>query len=281
MDWPFFGEICRALALRVAREYQPEIVLGIAKAGVIPGAVVASILQCEFTSMIVTRRNEGGEPVLVAGPPASIRGRRVLVVDETCDTGTPCGSRSARSARSGPAEVRSAVSFKTGEYAPDYHAFETENFIILPWDREIIQNGELVVRPDTPPAWADHTSVLERLLDAIKNCRADYADIRLERSFITSVAWRGRRLEGASTGTDVGGTVRCLNHGHGGGVASFNRLDDLEARLARAHGSPWRCGLPSRWCWRRHRCGRGTWARLSRTIRATSRCWRNGVTWST
>ena len=42
VDWPFFGELCRALALRVAREYQPEIVLGIAKAGVIPGVVVAS-----------------------------------------------------------------------------------------------------------------------------------------------------------------------------------------------------------------------------------------------
>ena len=54
VDWPFFGEICRALALRVARDYQPEIVLGVAKAGVIPGVVVASILQSEFTSMTVT-----------------------------------------------------------------------------------------------------------------------------------------------------------------------------------------------------------------------------------
>src|ERR1051325_3965247 len=87
VDWPFFGEICRALALRVTREYEPEIVLGIAKAGVIPGVVVASILQCEFASMAVTRRQEGASPVLVAGPPPSIRGRRVLVVDETCDTG--------------------------------------------------------------------------------------------------------------------------------------------------------------------------------------------------
>ena len=56
VDWPFFGEICRALALKVARDYQPEIVLGVAKAGVIPGVVVASILQSEFSSMTVTRR---------------------------------------------------------------------------------------------------------------------------------------------------------------------------------------------------------------------------------
>jgi hypothetical protein len=40
------------------------------------------------------------------------------------------------------------VSFKTGEYAPDFHAFETESFIILPWDREIVQGGELIVRPE-------------------------------------------------------------------------------------------------------------------------------------
>jgi hypoxanthine phosphoribosyltransferase len=148
VDWPFFGELCRALALRVAREYQPEIVLGIAKAGVIPGVVVASILQCEFTSMAVTRREAGSQPVLVSGPPATVRGRRILVVDETCDTGSTMRLALNEVRELRPAEVRSAVSFKTGDYAPDFHAFETENFIILPWDREIIQGGELVMRPD-------------------------------------------------------------------------------------------------------------------------------------
>lgn len=148
VDWPFFGELCRALALRVAREYEPEVVLGIAKAGVIPGAVVASILQCEFASMAVTRRDEGQMPVLVSGPPPSIRGRRILLVDETCDTGHTLrlALNEVRALR--PLEVRTAVSFRTGAYEPDYHAFQTENFIILPWDREVVQNGELVLRPD-------------------------------------------------------------------------------------------------------------------------------------
>ncbi len=148
VDWAFFGELCRALALRVAREYQPEIVLGIAKAGVIPGVVVASILQCEFASMAVTRRDEDSPPVLISVPPASIRGRRILVVDETCESGSTMRLALNEVRAMQPAEVRSAVSFKTGEYTPDFHAFETDNFIILPWDREIIQNGEIIVRPD-------------------------------------------------------------------------------------------------------------------------------------
>jgi hypoxanthine phosphoribosyltransferase len=148
VDWPFFGEICRALALKVARDYQPEIVLGIANAGVIPGVVVASILQTEFSSMTVTRREAGAAPVLVSGPPPTIRGRRILLVDETCDTGSTMKLALSEVRALKPAEVRTAVSFKTGDYAPDYHAFETDNFIILPWDREIVQGGELVVRPE-------------------------------------------------------------------------------------------------------------------------------------
>lgn len=148
IDWPLFGELCRALALKVARAYDPEIVLGIAKAGVIPGVVVASILQREFASMVVTRASAGALPVLVAGPPPTVKGRRVLIVDETCDTGHTLrlALNEVRAAR--PAEVLTAVSFKTGPFEPDFHSFETDKFIILPWDREVVAGGELVTRPE-------------------------------------------------------------------------------------------------------------------------------------
>ena len=32
-SWEMFGELCRALALRVARDYQPDVVMGIAPGG--------------------------------------------------------------------------------------------------------------------------------------------------------------------------------------------------------------------------------------------------------
>ncbi|PYO93896.1 MAG: hypothetical protein DMD60_15060 [Gemmatimonadetes bacterium] len=56
VDWPFFGEMCRALALKIFREYDPDLVIGIARAGVIPGAVVASILQNMAIAFTKTRR---------------------------------------------------------------------------------------------------------------------------------------------------------------------------------------------------------------------------------
>lgn len=149
VDWPFFGELCRGLALRVSAQFDPEIVVGIAKAGVIPGAVVASILQRDFTSMAVTRSSADVRPTLVtAPPPASVRDRRVLIVDETCDSGDTLKLALATVRELRPAEVRTAVSFRTGAYEPDFHALQTESAIILPWDREIVVGGELVMRPD-------------------------------------------------------------------------------------------------------------------------------------
>ena len=56
VEWPLFGELSRGLALKVARAYDPEIVIGIATAGVVPGAVIAAILGREFYSLIVSRR---------------------------------------------------------------------------------------------------------------------------------------------------------------------------------------------------------------------------------
>ncbi|MGH7464796.1 MAG: phosphoribosyltransferase, partial [Longimicrobiales bacterium] len=56
LSWEFFGELCRVLALKVATDgFKPDIVVGIAKAGVIPGAVVASILRCDFYSLKISR----------------------------------------------------------------------------------------------------------------------------------------------------------------------------------------------------------------------------------
>lgn len=148
VDWPFFGELCRALALKVARDFDPEVVLGIARAGAIPGVVVASILQREFASMVVHRPGKGVAPVLVSGPPATLTGRRVLIVDATCDSGDTMALAVREVQAQGPGEVRTAVAIQTGAYAPDYEAFLSASFIILPWDREILQRGKLVIRPD-------------------------------------------------------------------------------------------------------------------------------------
>src|SRR2546430_3122406 len=87
VDWPFFGEMCRALALKIFREYDPDVVIGIARAGVIPGAVVASILQRDFASMAITRAEAGGRPVGLPGPTRPAPGPQGVSLGASCAAG--------------------------------------------------------------------------------------------------------------------------------------------------------------------------------------------------
>ena len=151
IEWPLFGELSRALALKVAREYDPEIVIGVATAGVVPGAVVAAILDREFHSIMVSRRYRSETvrqtPAVMGSAPIEARGRQVLIVDETCDSGATMRLAVSAIVNAGAAEVRTAVAFKTGPFEPDYHALATDSTIVLPWDREVLFEGELVPNP--------------------------------------------------------------------------------------------------------------------------------------
>ena len=151
VDWPLFGELSRALALKVAREYEPEIVVGVATAGVVPGAAVAAILDLPFHSILVSRRYHADmvreTPAVFGAAPMDVRGKRALIVDETCNSGATMRLAIGALVNAGASEVRTAVSFQTGSFEPDFHALATESAIVLPWDREILRDGELVPNP--------------------------------------------------------------------------------------------------------------------------------------
>jgi hypoxanthine phosphoribosyltransferase len=153
LSWELFGELCRALAVKVGRDYEPEIVIGIAAAGVIPGAVIASMLRRDFYAMKITRRHDERivrqRPEILSAAPAQAEGRRVLLVDEICDTGETLRLALAAVRAVGPKEVRTATSLvRKGGYRPHYYALETYGIVIFPWDREVFEEGRLVLHPE-------------------------------------------------------------------------------------------------------------------------------------
>jgi len=152
LSWELFGELCRVLALRVAEDFEPEVIIGIAKAGVLPAAVIASILRVDFHCMKISRRERGElvrtEPRIFTGAPRETRGKRVLLVDEITTSGDTLRLALSQVRDVGPAEVRTATSFvRPGGYKPDYHALETDSLIVFPWDRQVLAGEELVVHP--------------------------------------------------------------------------------------------------------------------------------------
>jgi uncharacterized protein len=128
-------------------------VVGIAKAGVIPGAVVASILRCDFYSLKISR-DAGGErvrvrPKILSAAPKEAAGRRVLVVDEICTSGETLrlALNALRQVIAGGGPTATSL-VKVGGYRPDFHALETSATVAFPWDRHVLNDaGEIVVNP--------------------------------------------------------------------------------------------------------------------------------------
>jgi hypoxanthine phosphoribosyltransferase len=152
LSWELFGELCRVLAMRVARDYEPDLVIGIAKAGVIPAAVIASILRIDLFTMKISRR-EGDQlvrttpEVFTAAPPQAAR-RRVLIVDELTSSGQTLRLALAAVRDAGAAEVRTATCFaRPGGYSPDFHALETNALLVFPWDRKVLEGDAFVPHP--------------------------------------------------------------------------------------------------------------------------------------
>lgn len=154
LSWEFFGELCRVLALKVAQSgYTPDLVIGIAKAGVIPGAVVASILRRDFYSLKISRDMAGervrARPRILSAAPAEAQGKRVLIVDEICTSGETLRMALNALRQVNPAELRTATSLvKQGGYRPDFYALETDATVVFPWDRQVVNElGEIVTNP--------------------------------------------------------------------------------------------------------------------------------------
>jgi len=152
LSWEMFGELCRALALRVARDFEPDLIVGIARAGVFPGAVVASVLRKDFYSLTISRR-EGGElvrdrPAVLSAAPLQCQGQRILLVDEITSSGDTMRLGLASVRDRNPGEIRTATCFARSDgFQPDYVALETDATVIFPWDRKIFEGEDLVVNP--------------------------------------------------------------------------------------------------------------------------------------
>lgn len=152
LSWEMFGELCRALAMKVSRGYDPEMIVGIARAGVIPAAVMASVLTKDFHSMKISRR-EGGErvrerPAVLSAAPPQAEGKHVLLVDEISSSGETFRLALAALRDVGAREIRTASVFVRPQgFAPDYSALETDATIIFPWDRKVFDGEAWVVNP--------------------------------------------------------------------------------------------------------------------------------------
>jgi hypoxanthine phosphoribosyltransferase len=153
ISWEDHFGLCKGLALAISA-YDPEIILGIARGGLYAATLLSHMLQAEFYVVRITRRFKDRvvyeTPVWLVKPPAVVKDRRVLIVDEISGVGRTLSMVKEEVGKLGVSEIRSAVLYahEQGKDVPDYIGIVSDALILNPWDREILQEGTFVFHPE-------------------------------------------------------------------------------------------------------------------------------------
>lgn len=145
LTWDDFGRAPRELAeLVVADGYRPDVVVAIARGGLLLAGAIAYALGVKSCGAVNAEFYTGiGErlPEPVMQPPLldeeSIEGKRVLLVDDVSDSGRTL-ALVASLVESAAAEVRTVVLYtKPGTvYEPHYTWRRTPLWIVFPWSSQ-------------------------------------------------------------------------------------------------------------------------------------------------
>ena len=142
LTWEGFGAATRELAQEIADSgFVPDIIIGVARGGLVPAGALSYALGVKLLDAVnvefYTDVHETlADPILLAPllDTDSIRGRRILVVDDVADSGRTL-ALVLKLLRGFGAEVRSAVLYTKPRTVvqPDFSWRTTDKWIVFPW----------------------------------------------------------------------------------------------------------------------------------------------------
>jgi uncharacterized protein len=153
ITWDDFASLARRLA-EFIEPFQPQMILGVSRAGLFPATAVACGLRRELFPIRLTRRLNDevvyDQPVWKIPVPQEVAGKVVAVVDEIADTGTTLAMVAASARELGAALVLTAslVSHSWANPAPQVTSLVSDEFIIFPWDHQVLVGGKWITHPE-------------------------------------------------------------------------------------------------------------------------------------
>lgn len=142
VSWDEAYRLAKTLSRKIRRSgYEPDLVIGIARGGLVPARTVCDfLLQKDLASIKVEHWGIAatlGKAKIKYPLPIDISGKKILIVDDVADTGETFLETVNYVKSLGPEEIRTAVlQYKTcSTYIPDYWAEKQDEWkwIIYPW----------------------------------------------------------------------------------------------------------------------------------------------------
>jgi hypoxanthine phosphoribosyltransferase len=133
------------------QNYKPEIIIAIAKGGLIPARTLTDLLEIqelgyihiEFYKDINKTRQE---PTLKQNLTIQVLGKKTLLVDDIADTGRSLNLAKTYLQQQGACQIKTATLYKKPQSSttPDFYEKQTASWVVFPWDtketlRKIIQ----------------------------------------------------------------------------------------------------------------------------------------------
>jgi uncharacterized protein len=158
ISWEKFGQITRELVEQLAEE-KVDVVIGIARGGLIPAAAIATALRCEMFPIRLTRRMHDevvhSTPVVLLDVAIQVANRKcAVVIDEIADTGQTLTRAVQLVRRRGVPRVLTATlaAHSWSDPKPDFAALRSDALVIFPWDEHVYVNGEWKTHPEIEKA---------------------------------------------------------------------------------------------------------------------------------
>jgi len=128
--------------------FKPDVIVGVSRGGWPPARVMSDLLENPEIANVKAEFYKGvaetkGEPVITQPVSVSVRGKRVLVMDDVADTGKSLRLVKSHLKEEGATEVKIATIYYKpwSVIVPDYYEKETSSWIIFPWERkETVRN---------------------------------------------------------------------------------------------------------------------------------------------
>ncbi len=155
ISWERFEMLVRQLARQI-EAYEPQLLLGVVRGGLIPATMLSYILRRELYPIRIVRRFDvpAPQPSWLLRPPDKVRGRRVMIVDERADSGQTLAIAADEVRRMGASHIRTAVLYAHTwtNPRPDYVCLTADSLVVSPWDREVLVGGRFVTQPELAAA---------------------------------------------------------------------------------------------------------------------------------
>ncbi len=121
--------------------YLPQVIVGVARGGLVPSCVLADLLQTRELAVITIESYVGiaqttAQPILKQCLQTDLAGRRVLLVDDVSDSGKSLQLAKKHLQDLGAPQIKTATLYSKPGTAttPDYFESQTSRWIVFPWE---------------------------------------------------------------------------------------------------------------------------------------------------